>query len=1047
LKSTALLLVFTTALPAIAQAPAPPASVDFVQIDRLQYRDRVEADGRFERSQEVTVLLRDGAAVAAFGQVGMPYVDGYGDVTFDSVVIEKADGRRIEVKDAPVEDINPFGLTGYPVAADVRFKKITIPGLEPGDRLSYRAAVKQKPLAPGRIFGEMKFPGMTSDPLQVYELDLPRDPAIAVELDKGLGATWEEQTSPPDRLVRRLSVRSKRPDFGTEAPTEAELEALAQPDVVFSNFRSWSDVAEWWWGVARDRLVPDAAVRAEAARIAAGGKSDREKIEALHAFVATRVRYLSVSFGLGRMQPRPAGQVLSNKYGDCKDKLTLLAALATAVGLDVRPVLINSGRKNLRDGAPGPQQFDHMIGVVLLGPEPRDWLWLDPTNDLGLPGYLLPRLRDAAALLIEPSGKGRVVRTPELAPFPQRLEVDMKGALDANGPLRAHTRWSFRSDSELEMRFGFRLTPRDRHAEIVQKTLGYMWKEGKITNVTTSDPSDLSVPFRVEFDAELAPSDRSSENEWALWLPLPDFGLPTARKKAAGDEKAAEFAVNEYVARAEVTIPDGMSARAPLSLALERPFARLTSDYAVQGSTLTASRRLVMLKRSVTAAEAAAYESFRQAVDKDRRQDFWVQPGRGGAAGDISATALHKDGLAAMEKKDYPRAVAVLEKAVAADPKLKNGFEALGRALRSAGREEDAVKAFTRQIEVDPFHEYAYAERAYSLLALERGEEAEKDLVKQIEVAPFRSWSYEKLGEIRMREKRYEESARHYASAAAIESNAQNWASLGWAQALARKPGEAVAALERARGLDPADWVAVRIASGYSLVGEAKTAGEVAESVLPKIADRLTALTAAGYGTGDLYWTSRLFEVWQLIGAAALARGDTARAEKYLAAAWQGGFLPEAAWRLGELRQQQKRPAEAASLWAAAESIPSWWNRPADFAERRAALRATDPSGEFLMKLRTVPLRGVPSEDFAGEVLILQGSDGKIESARNLAKKGQAVFDRARPRLTAARVDLARPDERPVKVVRRGLFVCNRLSTCSVVFDLPGTEPLAGADH
>ncbi len=115
----------------------------------------------------------------------------------------------------------------------------------------------------------------------------------------------------------------------------------------------------------------------------------------------TRVRYLNVSFGLGRMQPRPAADVLSNKYGDCKDKLALLAALAAAVGLDVRPVLVHSGRKALVEGAPGPQQFDHMIGVARLGTDPKDWLWLDATNELGLPGYLRPAIRDKPALIIE----------------------------------------------------------------------------------------------------------------------------------------------------------------------------------------------------------------------------------------------------------------------------------------------------------------------------------------------------------------------------------------------------------------------------------------------------------------------------------------------------------------------------------------------------------------------------------------------------------------------------------------------------------------------
>ena len=38
------------------------------------------------------------------------------------------------------------------------------------------------------------------------------------------------------------------------------------------------------------------------------------------------------------MEPRAAADVLQNKYGDCKGKHALLAALAASLDLDVRPV-------------------------------------------------------------------------------------------------------------------------------------------------------------------------------------------------------------------------------------------------------------------------------------------------------------------------------------------------------------------------------------------------------------------------------------------------------------------------------------------------------------------------------------------------------------------------------------------------------------------------------------------------------------------------------------------------------------------------------------
>ena len=70
---------------------------------------------------------------------------------------------------------------------------------------------------------------------------------------------------------------------------------------------------------------------AKAEELTRGKKSDLEKLQAIYDYVAKNFRYVSLSFGLGRYQPHSASEVLANQYGDCKDKHTLLAALADAV--------------------------------------------------------------------------------------------------------------------------------------------------------------------------------------------------------------------------------------------------------------------------------------------------------------------------------------------------------------------------------------------------------------------------------------------------------------------------------------------------------------------------------------------------------------------------------------------------------------------------------------------------------------------------------------------------------------------------------------------
>jgi hypothetical protein len=99
------------------------------------------------------------------------------------------------------------------------------------------------------------------------------------------------------------------------------------------------------------------------------------KVKALYEYVSRNIRYVSLSFGLGRMQPHAASEVLANGYGDCKDKNTLLAALLDAEGIPLDFVLIGSKLK-LDPDIPAPSQFDHVITRV---PVDGKEIWLDST--------------------------------------------------------------------------------------------------------------------------------------------------------------------------------------------------------------------------------------------------------------------------------------------------------------------------------------------------------------------------------------------------------------------------------------------------------------------------------------------------------------------------------------------------------------------------------------------------------------------------------------------------------------------------------------------
>jgi tetratricopeptide (TPR) repeat protein len=657
----------------------------------------------------------------------------------------------------------------------------------------------------------------------------------------------------------------------------------------------------------------------------------------------------------------------------------LLAALAQSLGIDVRPVLIHSVRKDVTEDAPSPQQFDHVISVARLGPDPAGWLWMDATNNFAPAGYLTANLRDTRGLLVEADGRGVLVRTPADPPFEPRVGIELDGVLEASGTLRAHVRWTFRSDLEVLLRAGFTTAPRERHDEMVRSTLAREWKDGKVSNVSFSDPAQVAEPFRLEFDVERSVTGRRSDREWPLWVPLPEFGLPAADALADAEARSSR-GPDRLEARATFRLPAGGRARAPLAVALERPFGALTSTYSVDAGALQLTRSVRVDLKAAAAADRAAYESFRRAVETDHEQDFFVAPLDAASA---TAESLHEAGKAAMAEKAYDRAVDLLLQAVDRDPQRADVWNELGRALRDSGDAEAALAAFSAQIEANPFDETAYAERAYVLIEkLDRFDEAEADLLKQIEVAPFKAWSYAKLGTRRAGQRRFAEAAKYYAQAATAEpKNKGYWVDLGWAQAESGQHEPARATFAHARTLDLEDWQKVRVARGLSLTGDHALAAEMAVEALPSLAARSSKLNAENVTLGDAYWTERMAEAWYLVGSAALARGDLAEAERHLNASWKAQFVPGTAVLLGALRTAQQRPDEAAAWFAVSASFPGAADAalPKGIAPLSADARS---DAERMMQERTITLTPLPLEDFNEDVLLLIDAGGRLSSAR-----------------------------------------------------------------
>jgi hypothetical protein len=212
----------------------------------------------------------------------------------------------------------------------------------------------------------------------------------------------------------------------------------------------WPAVGAWYRDLVSQVPRGSAAVRALAERVAAGARG-RLAVERLLAFVQREVRYVAVEVGVGGYRPGMPEEVLSRRWGDCKDKALLLVDLLAAVGIDARVALVRASESGDVDADfPAPDQFNHLVVALPAGTvadpasaaAPAGWVFVDPTQGRGGLDWLHPWLAGHRALVVTPAG-GELAAVPlDPSRETERLTVDLAVAGDgaASGTVRLELR-------------------------------------------------------------------------------------------------------------------------------------------------------------------------------------------------------------------------------------------------------------------------------------------------------------------------------------------------------------------------------------------------------------------------------------------------------------------------------------------------------------------------------------------------------------------------------------------------------------------------------
>jgi hypothetical protein len=576
---------------------------------------RYAEDNSCVRTLVVKERVLSDAGVRDAGILSIPFASAAETVTFDYVRVRKPSGEVIVTPADDAQEIAAPVTESAPMYSDLREKQLPIRSLTVGDSLEYQVTVRATDAdAPGEHSFVTNF--MTGIPVQeqTIELRVPLDFVANVTVKDEYPTSTDEGS---ERVYRwkheTASEYPKKEGKDRSAPVEMVQEMFA-PDIAMSGFQSWAQMGAWYRGLTKNKTVPDAAIQAKADELTRGLTTDDAKVDAIYNYVSTQFRYIAVSFGIGRLQPHTAAEVFRNRYGDCKDKHTLLQAMLTAEKIEAEPVLIHSSMR-LNPGLPIPSQFDHVITLVKL----KDHnVWLDSTPEVAPSRMLLAGLRDKQALAIPATGDAQLVQTEATLPFPSFVRETITAKLDKQDVLTAHFDLSLRGDTEVLYRELYHRVPRANWQELTQKLSDNNGFGGEVSAVDASLPEKTAEPFHVSWDYT-----RKDFGDWPN-LRLPQLATWFQGKFATDvtlpKRQIALDTTGETRVDVALTLPEGYTVTVPPDVKRTNSFGEYASTYRLNGHTFEIDRTLHYKIRELPWDAFVDYIGFVNSMSGDASQ-------------------------------------------------------------------------------------------------------------------------------------------------------------------------------------------------------------------------------------------------------------------------------------------------------------------------------------------------------------------------------------------------------------------------------------------
>jgi hypothetical protein len=365
-------------------------------------------------------------------------------------------------------------------------------------------------------------------------------------------------------------------------------------------------------------------------------------MRALAQFVQHDIRYVAIEIGIGGWQPHSAPDIYSHRYGDCKDKATLMGSMLHEIGIDSYYVLINTERGAITPEVPAHARFDHAIIAIKLpeglnepslsatvdDPKLGKILFFDPTSELTPLGRISGYLQANYGLMVTPDG-GQLVELPKLPSSMNGIRRTAKLNLDANGKLTGRVTETRVGDRASYERYTMRtVTNANERIKPIENLLASSLSTFVITKADAVNIEHTDLPFGFEYTFE---SENYAKNAGDLLLVRPRV-IGSKSSPLLETKEPRQFPIefegpSRDTDEFEIALPPGYVVDdVPPPVDADFGFASYHSKTEATGGVLSYKRSFEIKDLTVPVNKAADLKKFYRIIASDERNTAVLKP-------------------------------------------------------------------------------------------------------------------------------------------------------------------------------------------------------------------------------------------------------------------------------------------------------------------------------------------------------------------------------------------------------------------------------------